>query len=110
MSLGLTILLAGLATYGIRLSFIFLLNRVSMPPWFELALRFVPIAVLSAIIVPDLATFRGDLVLNPLANPQIIAGAAAALVAWRTRRVLPTILSGFAVLLLLQASLGLASQ
>ena len=45
---------AGLLTYGIRLSFIALMGRITVPDWFQRALRFVPAAVLSAIIVPGL--------------------------------------------------------
>lgn len=97
----LTVVLAGVVTFGIRLSFIFLWGRVTVPAWFQRALRFVPPAVLTAIIVPELATWQDRLNLSP-ANPQLWAGLAAALVAWRTRNVLLTLVAGMAVLLVVQ--------
>jgi branched-subunit amino acid transport protein len=103
-ALWLTIILAGLITYGIRLSFIVLLGRIDAPVWFRRGLRFVPVAVLTAIIVPETATFGGSLDLSP-GNPQIPAALVAILVAWRTRNVLATLLAGIAAFLIFQAVL-----
>jgi len=104
MSLWLVILLAGLLTFGTRLSFILLLDRIKVPDWFRRALRFVPVAVLSAIILPDLATHNTALDLS-LRNPQLYAGALAVLVAWRTKNILLTIIAGMVALLVFQALL-----
>ncbi len=101
MTLWLTVVLAGVITFGIRLSFIFLWGRVAVPEWFQRALRYVPPAVLTAIIFPELATWQDRLHLSP-ANPQLWAGLAAALVAWRTRSVLLTLAAGMVALLGLQ--------
>ncbi|MCX6038610.1 MAG: AzlD domain-containing protein [Chloroflexi bacterium] len=106
MSLWLVILLAGLLTFGTRLSFILLLDRIKVPGWFRRGLRFVPAAVLSAIILPELATRNAVLDLS-LQNPQLYAGALAVLVAWRTKNVLLTIIVGMAALLIFQAFLGM---
>jgi branched chain amino acid efflux pump len=106
VSLWLVVLLAGLLTYGTRLSFILLLERIRVPDWFRRSLRFVPAAVLSAIILPGLATYNSALALS-LRNPQLYAGAVAVLVAWKTKNILLTILAGMAALLLFQALLGL---
>lgn len=106
MSLWLVILLAGLLTYGTRLSFILLLDRIKVPNWFRRGLRFVPAAVLSAIILPELASRNAVLDLS-LRNPQLYAGALAVLVAWRTKNVLLTIIVGMAALLIFQAVLGM---
>ncbi len=108
MNLWLVILAAGLLTYGTRLSFIMLLERVNIPAWFRKSLRYVPTAVLSAIILPELALRSGSIDLS-WRNPQLIAGAIAVLVAWRTRNVLLTILAGMAALLVCQFLLGLIS-
>lgn len=105
MNVWLLILLAGLATFATRLSMILLLERVPMPDWFRRALRFVPLAVLSAIALPDLVLRNGAPDLS-FQNPYLPSGLAAILVAWRTRNVLLTILAGMAVLLALQALLG----
>jgi branched-subunit amino acid transport protein len=92
---------AGALTYLLRLSFIFLLGRLNIPPWLPRALRFVPSAVLSAIIFPELLLADGKLALS-LSNARLLAGGLAVLVAWRTRNVIWTIIAGMAILLLLQ--------
>ncbi len=101
----LVMVLAGALTYGIRLSFIALMGRISVPDWFQRALRFVPAAVLSAIIVPGLFDRGGSMDFSPR-NPQLWAGILAIAVAWRTRNVLLTIITGMAALLALQLILG----
>jgi len=105
MSLWLVILLAGLLTFATRFSFIILLDHIKVPDWFQRGLRYVPVAVLSAIILPELATHNAILYLS-LRNPQFYAGALAVLVAWRTKNVLLTILAGMIALLVFQAVLG----
>jgi branched-subunit amino acid transport protein len=57
--------------------------------------------VLSAIIAPELVLREGRLV-APWANPQLLAGVLAIVVAWKTRNVLLTILAGMASLVALQ--------
>jgi branched-subunit amino acid transport protein len=91
---------AGLLTYLTRLSFIALLGKWSPPEWVSRALRFVPPAVLTAIIFPELL-IREDHFLP--ANPRLLAGVIAAWVAWRTKNVILTIAVGMAVLILIQA-------
>ena len=96
--------IAGLITFGIRLSFIALLGKVELPPVLSRALRFVPPAVLSAIILPEVLVRDGAVDLHP-ANPRLVAGVLAALVAWRTRNVVLTIAVGMAALWTAQAFL-----
>jgi branched-subunit amino acid transport protein len=91
-------------TFGTRLSFILLLDRINVPSWFWRGLRFVPAAVLSAIILPELATQNAVLDIS-LHNPQLFAGALAVLVAWRTKNVLLTISAGMVALFVFQAIL-----
>lgn len=104
MNIWLVMVLAGLATFGTRLSFIYLLERMRVPDWFR-ALRFVPAAVLSAIILPELVTRNSGLDLS-WHNPQLLSGILAILVAWRTKNVILTIVAGMAALLVLQVLLG----
>ncbi|OGO40805.1 MAG: branched-chain amino acid ABC transporter permease [Chloroflexi bacterium RBG_16_58_14] len=101
MTLWLSILFAGALTYTIRLSFIQLFANREIPAFVLKALRFVPAAVLTAIITPELFIQDGDLSLH-LANGRLLAGLLAILVAWRTRNVILTILVGMAALWLLQ--------
>jgi len=106
MSIWITIFIAGLLTFATRLSFIFLLDRIKVPEWFRRGLRFVPVAVLSAIILPELTSSNGALFLS-WRNPQLLAGIVAILVAWKTKNVILTIIAGMAALLIFQALLGL---
>ena len=99
MTLWATMVVAGLVTFAIRYSFIGSAGRGSAPRWFVEALRFVPVAALSALIWPDLLlTGQG---LDPL-QPRLVAGLVAAVVAWRSRSVLATIGGGMLALWILQ--------
>ncbi len=92
---------AGLGTWLIRLSFIALLGRVATIP--DLVMRIlglIPAAVLAAIVAPSLTHAAGTF---DLGTERFMAGAIAAVVAWRTKNVLATIGSGMGVLWLLQA-------
>lgn len=104
MKIWLIIILGGLLTYLIRLSFIALYGRVEMPDLMRRSLRFIPPAVLSAIIFPELFVRSGQVDIS-LGNLRLIAGIVAILVAWKTRNTLLTIIIGMATLLVLQALL-----
>ena len=106
MNIWLVIALAGLLTFATRLSFILVLDRLKVPHWFRRGLHFVPVAVLSALILPELTSPNGSLFLS-WQNAQLPAGAVAVLVAWRTKNVFLTILAGMAALFLFKALLGL---
>ena len=99
MNLWLTMLLAGAATFAIRLSFIGAAGRIDAPAWFRRMLRFVPIAALTALVWPDLLTAGGQL---SLGEPRRAAGIIAALVAWKTRSVSLTICTGMLALWVIQ--------
>jgi branched-subunit amino acid transport protein len=102
MTLWIVIILMGVVTYGLRLSLIALMGRFEVPPLVSRGLRFVPPAVLSAIILPELVQPGGTLNLS-LGNLRLLAGALAILVAWRTRNVFLTVGVGMAGLWLLQS-------
>jgi branched-subunit amino acid transport protein len=99
MNIWLLMIVGGLITYAIRLSFVVLLERWQMPVMLQRALRFVPPAVLSAIILPEVLMQEGQVVIG-LENLRLIAGLAAALVAWKTKNALLTVGVGMAVLLI----------
>ena len=101
MIMWLTIIASGLLTYATRLSSIFLYSKFEMPYLLERALRFVPVAVLTAIFFPELLIIRGDLMLS-FGNPRLLAGLLAILVAWRTKNVTYTIVIGMLSLWVLQ--------
>jgi len=104
LALGLIIVSMGIVTYAIRLSLIMLLGRVEVPPLMQRALRFVPPAVLSAIIFPELLRPGGTVNLS-LGNPRLLAGTLAALIAWRTKNVLLAIILGMLALWMFQVAL-----
>jgi len=54
MTIWLVVLLGGLVTFGMRFSFVWLLGRLEVPETMRRALRYVPPAVLSAIVFPEL--------------------------------------------------------
>jgi branched-subunit amino acid transport protein len=99
--LWLTLIAIGMLTYAIRLSFIMLFGKIEMPSFLMRALRFVPVAVLSAIILPALFLDGSRLNLS-LGNARLIAGMLAVVVAWRTKNALLTIAVGMVGLWLLQ--------
>ena len=101
MNLWLVVIVAGVLTFLIRLSFISLPANWEMPHWAQRALSFVPPAVMTAIVFPELLVRDGHLAAN-LDNHRLIAGAIAILVAWRFKKIMPTIVAGIAVLWLLQ--------
>ena len=105
MNLWLIIIGMGLVTYGIRLAPIVLLGRIEIPLVVQQALRFVPPAVLTAIIVPELLYRNGQVDVS-LGNLRLIAGLLAIVVAWRTKNALLTIGAGMITLWVLQYLTG----
>ncbi len=90
MNLWLIIIGMGIVTFGIRLVPIVLLGRIEIPFIMQRALRFVPAAVLTAIVVPELL-YRNDQLDLSLTNARLLAGLIAIGVAWRTKNALITI-------------------
>ncbi len=93
MNIWILMISVGLLTFLTRLSFVVLLERIKLPAAFQRALRFVPIAVLSAIIAPEVGYADHVLFLSPQ-NPRLLAGILAALVAYFTKNVVWTIVIG----------------
>ena len=100
-ALWLTIAGAGAVTFALRLSFIALLGRMETPLFLGRALRFVPAAVLTAVVIP-LLFYEGGALEVSLGNERLLAGLVAALIAWRSRSVLFTLGGGMATLWALQ--------
>jgi len=91
------IVLCGVMTFAIRLSFIAAEGKVTFPPGFRRLLTFVPVATLTALVVPDLLMPQGTLWLA-WDNARLAAGVAAVVIAATTRSVLWTLVGGFVVL------------
>jgi branched-subunit amino acid transport protein len=101
VNIWLVMLLGGLITFGIRFSLIYLFGRLQVPETMRKALHYVPPAVLSAIIFPELFLQDGTLNLS-LENTRLLAGLVAIVVAWFSKNTLITIIAGMAVLFFLQ--------
>lgn len=78
-----------------------LAGKVSLPPWLEHALGFVPIAVLTAIIA-QAAMIRDGGIAFHLDNYHAIAAVVAFGVSLATRHLFLTILCGLAAFVLLK--------
>ncbi len=87
-------------TYAIRLSFIALVPQERLPDLFRRSLRYVPPAVLAALITPELIRPEGPYDIS-LGNHRLLAGVVAALIAWRSRNTWLTIATGMIMLWLL---------
>ena len=96
MNIWIVMITVGLMTFFIRFSFIAMLERLKLPRNFQRALRFVPIAILSAIIAPELGYSNSQLAIS-FTNPRLLAGIVATLVAFKTKSVVWTISAGMAI-------------
>jgi branched-subunit amino acid transport protein len=101
MNIWLVMLLGGLITFGMRFSLIYLFGRFQVPETMRRALHYVPPAVLSAIIFPELFLRDGVLDIST-DNIRLLAGLVAVLVAWFSKNTLITIIAGMLALFLFQ--------
>ena len=102
MRIWVLMLACGAVTFLIRLSFIAAEGRVSLPGWFRELLPFVPIAALTALVVPELVLVSGQLSVG-FDNPRWWSGLVAVAVAAIWRNTLATIAAGFGAFYLLRA-------
>lgn len=93
-----------LVTLALRFSFVLLLDRLTVPDWFRRSLRFVPAAVLSALIWPAVLGGGSELELS-LGNERLIAGILAAGAAWWSRNAMITLSVGMGSLWIVRALL-----
>lgn len=98
------ILCLAAGTFAVRYSFIGLVGDRRLPRWAERMLRYVPVAVMPALVAP--------LVVWPQATggqpdpARLIAAAAALAIGIATRNMLAAIAGGMAVLYVALATVG----
>ena len=97
------ILAVGALNYLSRLSFIALFARRSMPPLLARALKYVPAAMLTALILPMIVDWKGEAA--DFASSKVAAAVIAAVVAFKTRSTLATLGAGMVALYALQWAL-----
>ncbi|MES2104982.1 MAG: AzlD domain-containing protein [Pseudomonadota bacterium] len=94
-----TLMILGMAavTVFVKAIMFILGDRVSFPPLLNLALSFVPVTVLTAIIVPMILAPHGkDMELN-WHNPQLVASVVAVIVCVFSKKQMLTIMAGLAM-------------
>jgi len=85
--------------YLVRWPVLTLVSRVTLPQTVLDGMKFIPPAVLAAMIAPAMFMPAGALDLH-LSNASLIAGLAAGAIAWRTRNLLATIVLGMTIFLI----------
>jgi branched-subunit amino acid transport protein len=97
MKFWIVIFSVGSLNYLSRLSFIAFFANRSMPPPLARALKFVPSAMLTALVVP-MVVAAPSLASGLQIDARLPAAAIAAVVAYRVRGTLPTLATGMAAL------------
>lgn len=92
-------------TFLARYPLLVLVGRIKLPDSVTRALRYVPVAVLTAICAPAVLMPKNELDLRPQ-NAALIAAVVSILIAWRTKNLLLTIGGGMGVFLLWRALFG----
>lgn len=96
------IVIVGALNYLSRLSFIAVFARRSMPPLLARALRYVPAAMLAALVVPMILTPAP----GATPEPRLVAAVLAGVVAFRTRSTLATLAAGMLALWAIELALA----
>ncbi|PMR74391.1 AzlD domain-containing protein [Billgrantia endophytica] len=91
-------------TFSIRYG-LFAWPNLRFPPWLGRALHYVPVAVLTAIVVPGLLMPEDRLAMG-WDNAYLLAGLATIAIAAISRHLLATILGGLVTFMLLRGLLG----
>lgn len=78
---------------------------MNMPEWFLQWLKYIPVAVLSALLVPGIL-ISGDTMNISLHNKNLIAAIPSVFVAYKTKNLFITVLSGIVFMLLLNLLVG----
>ncbi len=97
MSVTITIIGMALITFFIKALVFILGDRVGFSPAMKQALSFVPVTVLTAIIVPMVLAPHGQALELSWRNPQLVAALFAVVVCFVTRQQLLTIMAGLAL-------------
>ncbi|TXT41700.1 MAG: branched-chain amino acid transport [Comamonadaceae bacterium] len=97
MSATLTILGMAVITFAIKALVFILGDRVRFSPTARQALAFVPVTVLTAIIVPMVLAPHGQGLELSWRNPQLVAALVSVAICLATRQQLLTIMLGLAV-------------
>ena len=92
----LLILGMGIVTYLPRWAPLILLSRRQLPEWLRQWLDFIPVAVLSALILPAVVT-TGEPRHLAVFQPALLVSIPVFLFAWKTRSLAGTVIIGMAL-------------
>jgi branched-subunit amino acid transport protein len=96
------LILLGLGTYALRLSFIYLNSLVEkFSTRIKQVLEYLPAAILAALIFPELFSIQ-SLGWNTIINDSVIAAGVASITSWYTKNMITTIVIGILVLWVLK--------
>ncbi len=90
-----------LVTYLTRIGALALFRFTGIPSWLNRWLKYVPVAILTALIVPSLLLPKGYLDIS-FNNNYLIAGIVAAFVAYKSRNIIATLGLGMSIMFVLK--------
>jgi len=90
-------------TFGVRYPVLALVGRYELPGAVKRALRFVPVAVLSALSAPMVLLQDSEWHIS-FTNAELVASIVAILIAWKSRNLLLTIVTGMIVFTVMRLS------
>ncbi|MDJ0531352.1 MAG: AzlD domain-containing protein [Xenococcaceae cyanobacterium MO_207.B15] len=94
-------------TFVIRYPLLAISSRIRLPSQLIEALKYLPPAILTAIVFPAVLMPTVDKILLSYTNAKLVGAIAAILVGWRTQNLLATIICGMLVFLIWQWLLAL---
>ena len=96
-----------LVTFLIRYPVLALVGKVDMPKRIFEALRYVAPSVLAAIVIPAVLLPNNKPIQRPPDAIPLVATLLAALVMWRSKNLLATVIAGIVTFLILRAAVPL---
>jgi len=96
-----------LVTFLIRYPVLALVGKIDLPKRIFDALRYVAPSVLAAIVIPMVLLPNNKPIQGPPDAIPLVGTLVAALVMWRSKNLLATVIVGFAAFLILRAALHL---
>lgn len=97
----LVILGMSLVTYLPRVLPFLLLRKSQLHPWFLAFLSYIPISILSALLIPDLILSHGHLAIS-MDNQKLLAALPTVVVAYLTRSLYLTVVVGLGTMAFLR--------
>ncbi|CCO07931.1 AzlD domain-containing protein [Desulforamulus hydrothermalis] len=90
-----------LVTYFTRFGALAMFRFTGVPAWLSRWFKYVPVAILTALIAPSLLLPRGYLDIS-FNNHYLVAGLVAAFVAYKSRNIIATLGLGMSVMFVLK--------